>query len=211
VKKSRSPWVEIRQWTAVTMLLVSLAASGIYTNITLRSVGKNLPNTLLNQLNDQALVLELLGDVLFATELTRAAPRPENFIRLRHKVEEAYQAVVELRDTYVFDNLIQASAFHAVVAPAVADVRLWLTEGVSGYAPETMVVVEISLARISEAFQKGRELNHESHRTAQNILAAQRDRLDLFLHSANLLFLLTLLVIVAMFLLLVRQARLQRR
>ena len=211
MKKVRVPRVGIWQWIAVTLLLLAIVAAGTMSNITLSSVGKNLPATLLSQLSNQVRVLEILSEVVTAAELSEADPRPENFNRLRGKVEIAYQAIVDLRETYDFDNLIQASAFHAAVAPAVADVRLWLTEGVSGYGPESDLVNRIVLARISKAFQKGRTLNRESYHTAINILNAERRRLDRFLYGVNLLFILTLLVIMAMFMLLIRQTRLQGR
>ena len=143
-------------------VLVALIAAGILTNVTLRSVEKNLPGTLFEQLHDLALIVEDLAEVVSAAELTKTVPSSENFKELRKRALAVHNAVVELRNTYVFDNLIQASAFHAVVAPAIADVQLWLAEGVSGYGPETEPTIEIVLSRISEAFQKARDLNRAS-------------------------------------------------
>jgi len=205
------PIVKILLWSAVVSVLVVLIAAGIHTNVTLRSVEKNLPGTLLEQLHDLALVNEDLAQVVSAVEVTKVAPTSENFMRLRNKVMAVHNAIVGLRTTYVFDNLIQASAFHAVVAPAIADVQLWLSEGVSGYGPETETTIEIVLSRITGAFQKARDLNHASELTAERILTEQRDRLDRFLFSVNLLFTLTLAITLIMVLLLVRQHLLERR
>ncbi|PIP35903.1 MAG: hypothetical protein COX20_08790 [Desulfobacterales bacterium CG23_combo_of_CG06-09_8_20_14_all_52_9] len=209
--KRPRPILKILLWSAVVSVLIALIAAGILTNVTLRSVEKNLPNTLFKQLHDLTLVNEDLAQVVSAAELTKAAPTSENFMRLRNIVMTVHNAVVKLRTTYVFDNLIQSSAFHAVVAPAIADVQLWLSEGVSGYGPETETTVEIVLSRITGAFQKTRAINYASERIARTILAQQRNRLEQFLFSANLLFTLALLITLLMVLLLIRQHLLQRR
>ena len=210
MKRAR-PILKILLWSAVLTVLVALIAAGVHTNVTLRSVEKNLPSTLFEQLHDLALVNEDLAEVVSAAEMARIVPSSENFDRLRKQVLRVHNAVVQLRETYVFDNLIQASAFHAVVAPAIADVQLWLAEGVSGYGPETGPTIDIVLSRISSAFKKARELNHVSERTARTILAEQRDRLEQFLFSVNLLFALALVITLLMILLLIRQHLLERR
>ncbi len=120
-------------------------------------------------------------------------PILENYIQLRDKVKIVFDGVVKLRNTYVFDNLVQASAFHAVVAPAISDIQLWLMEGVSGYGPETATTLDIAISRITGAYSKARALNHDSRKIAQKILNDQRFRLEHFLLSVNLLFLLTLI------------------
>jgi|GEM_PF-1117526 len=210
MKRSRS-LLRIFLWNAVIAVLVALVAAGMLTNLTLRSVEKNLPNTLLEQLHDVARIIEDLADVVSAAELTRAVPSSENLERLRGEVDAANNAVVRLRNTYVFDNLIQASAIHAVVAPALADARIWLSEGVSGYGPESETTIGVVLLRISKAFHKARALNQASEVKAQEILNEQRTRLDRFLFSVNLLFSLAVVITFAMVFLLVFQHILQRR
>ena len=118
-----------------------------------------------------------------AAQTVKEKPSTENLDRLRAKVATAYKDVVNLRESYVFDNLIQASAFHAVVAPALADLQIWLSDGVSGFGPQTETAAAIALQRITEAFKKARSLNRESQIRAQLILEEQRQRLDRFLFS----------------------------
>jgi PAS domain S-box-containing protein len=181
------------------------------TNITLRSIEKNLPITLLAELEALDLLLDDLAEVVSAAEATRRMPNPENYIQIRHKVKIVFDGVVKLRETYVFDNLIQASAFHAVVAPAISDIQLWLMEGVSGYGPETATTLDIALSRITKAFSKARALKHDSHRIALKIMSEQRIRLEHFLLSVNLLFLLTLTITVIMIFLIARRQVFLRR
>ncbi len=193
------------------MVVAVVIATGFLTNITLRSIEKNLPITLLTELEALDLLLEDLAEVVSAAEATKRVPSPENYIQLRLKVKIVFDGVVKLRETYVFDNLIQASAFHAVVAPAISDIQLWLVEGVSGYGPETATTLDIAISRITEAFSKARTLNHDSHKNAQKILNKQRIRLDHFLLSVNLLFLLTLTITVIMIFLVARRHVFLRR
>ncbi len=209
--KQYHPVSPIWLWSAMIVVMIAVIVTVIVTNITLRSVEKNLPNTLLREVLDLALVLEDLADAVSAAEITNVKPNTENFARLRTKVQIVFDGVVELRNTYVFDNLIQASAFHAVVAPAISDLQIWLSEGVSGYGPESEVTAAIILTRISEAFQKAKTLNRDSQIKAQKILDEQRHRLDRFLFSVNLLFMLTLVITFILILLFIRQNMLRSR
>lgn len=209
--KGSRPILKILLWSASVSMLLALIAAGIFTNATLRSIEQDLPNRLLEQLQDLSLIVEELAEVVTAAELTRAAPTFENYSRLRKQVEKVRNAVVRLRQSYVFDNLIHASSFHSVVAPAIVDVGLWLSDGVSGYEPETDMTIEIVQHRISGVFQKARDLNRAAEGNAQQILAEQRHRLERFLFSVNLLFTSALVVSVLMVFLLIRQHVLQRR
>ncbi len=202
---------QILQWSVVAVVVAVVIATGFLTNITLRSIEKNLPITLLTELEALDLLLEDLAEVVSAAEATKRVPSPENYIQLRLKVKIVFDGVVKLRETYVFDNLIQASAFHAVVAPAISDIQLWLVEGVSGYGRETATTLDIAISRITEAFSKARTLNHDSHKNAQKILNKQRIRLEHFLFSVNLLFLLTLTITVIMIFLVARRHVFLRR
>ena len=198
-------------WAIMFLVIVGVIAAGILTNTTLRSIEKNIPSKLLKELNDLSFVLENLSQVVSAAQTVKEKPSTENLDRLRAKVATAYKDVVNLRESYVFDNLIQASAFHAVVAPALADLQIWLSDGVSGFGPQTETAAAIALQRITEAFKKARSLNRESQIRAQLILEEQRQRLDRFLFSVNLLFILAAVVTSGMVLLLLRQGRLQQR
>ena len=195
----------------MAVIVTAVVVTVFLTNITLRSVERNLPNTLIQELLDLALVVEDLRETAFVAEATKNNPSPENFSLLRTKVNNVYYGVVKLREGYVFDNLVQASSFHAVVAPAITDVEVWLSEGVSGYGPETGTTAEIIWLRISEAFNKARALNQESQILAQKMLDEETRRLDRFLFSVNLLFMLTLVVTFVMALLFVWQHVIQNR
>ena len=198
-------------WFFMTILIAGVIITGIMTNTTLRSVEKQLPGKLLVELNDLSFVLENLSDVVCAARIAKESPASENLTLLRKKVEIVYNGIVRLRDSYVIDNMVQASAFHAVVAPAIADVQIWLSEGVSGLGPENKTTVEIIFLRSEAAYQKARMLNRNSRIRARTILEGQQKRLGQFLFNANLLFALAVLITVGMIFLSIRQYKLQVR
>jgi PAS domain S-box-containing protein len=198
-------------WTAMIVVVMAVLTTLLLTNLTLRTIEANLPNKLLQELFDLDLILENLSEVVTAMEVVRLRPTEENFVRAREKVETVYRRIAVIRNSYVFDNLVNASTFHAVVAPAIADLKIWLTEGVSGYGPRSEEVIGIALDRITVAFAKAKHLNHGAQDAAQRILERQRHRLRQFLFNVNLLFILTILITTGMVFLLVRQGILERR
>jgi two-component system, cell cycle sensor histidine kinase and response regulator CckA len=193
------------------IVLASVIAVGVFTNLTLRSVEKSLPNALLQQYRDLSDILQMVAEADFQSELALKEMNESSLEGLRAKVAQVRNAVTAMRDTYVFDNLIQASAFHAVVAPAIDDADIWLAEGVSDYAPLTPTTLAIVKDRIRLVYEKARVLNDNSYRTAQLALDDQSRRLERFLIGVNMLFALTLVICVLIGFLLLRQHRLRAR
>ena len=198
-------------WVLMSVIVLGMIIIGTITNFTLRSIEKNLPNDLLSELNDLSAVSEDLAEVVTAAEKARIQPNAETISLLKGKVDSVYQEVIDLRESYVFDNLVKASAFHAVVAPAIADLRTWLSEGVSGFGPNTEQTAAIAWMRIQEAYHKSRNLIRDSRAAAQLILENQKERLDRFLLNVNLLFAFAILITCGMLYLIYRQQVLQRR
>ncbi len=196
---------------SICVIIAAVVSTVIITNTTLRSVENNLPNTLIKELSSLEYVLEQLSDVVTASALFAKDPADPYYVDLLHKVHLSANSIDSLRRTYVFDNLLQASAFHAIVAPAMTDLEIWLTEGISGYGPQTPAAAWIMLDRISAAFEKARSLNHESRQNAEDKFQKERDRLNRFLFSVNVLFMLTLLITVIMVFLFARQHFSRRR
>ena len=198
-------------WFFMAVVVVGVIIIGVLTNTILRSIEKSLPSTLLSELNDLSFALDDLAAVVAAADKAKSQPNPKNFSHLISRVDAVYQKIVELRESYVFDNLVKASAFHAVVAPAIADLQIWLSEGVSGYKPESIQTATIAWMRINEAYHKSRKLIRESNANAQMILQDQRNRLDRFLLNVNLLLALSIIITCSLLYLLARQRVLQRR
>ena len=197
-------------WFFMAVLICGMAAFGVMTNLTLRSIEKNLPITLLVELNGLSFVLEDLAEVVTIAEKFSLSVNARNLKLLQAKVHITHGDIVRVRESYVYDNMVKASAFHAVVAPAIADVETWLEEGVSGYEPETKLTAMIVSARIREAYQSARMLIGESRSNAQMILTKQRNRLDSFVRNVNILFFLSIIISLNMVYLLFRLVKAQK-
>ncbi len=196
---------QVLLFVSICITIAAVIANVIITNKTLRSVEKNLPNTLIAELVSLDRALGHLSDVQAAAKIFSMDPSEINHETLLQAVQTATKSIYTLRQSYVFDNLVQASAFHAVAAPAIADLQIWTTEGISGFGPKSDETSRIVLLRISTAYEKARALNRKSRINAQNKFSDERQRLDRFLSSVNLLFILTLLITIIMVFLFIRQ------
>ena len=195
----------------VFALLAMILVSGVYISMMLRSLERTLPTTLLGQLEYLNLITDGLGEMSSASALAVADPEPEAVSRLKDRADDVYGQVVAMRDTFVFDNLIQASAFHSAVAPSLVDVRQWLTTGVSGLPPDAPLTMRIVHSRLFETFRKASALRDESQATAQDILQLQRDRVDRFIDWVNAFMVLALILSAVFLVLMVRHNLLMRR
>ena len=195
----------------VFALLAMIFASGVYISVMLRSLERTLPTTLLGQLEYLNLITDGLGEMSSASALAVADPDPDAVSRLMARADDVYGQVVAMRDTFVFDNLIQASAFHSAVAPSLVDVRQWLAIGVSGLPPDSPLTMRIVHSRLLETFRKASALRDESQATAQEILQRQRDRLDRFIGWVNAFMALALILAAILLALMIRHNMLMRR
>ena len=197
--------------TVVFALLAMVLLSGIFISQALRSLERTLPTTLLGQLEYLNRITNGLGETLSTAALATQSSNPQAVPQLIARVDEVYGLVVAMRDTFVFDNLVQSSAYHSAVAPSLVDVRQWLTQGVSGLPPDSPLTMRIVHARLLETYRKASVLRDESHAAARNILQHQRSRLETFIGWVNALLVLTLLLSVTALALMIRHQRLERR
>ncbi len=198
-------------WLSATAIVAAVIMVFIYTNRTLSSIEENLPGTLLSELSGITSVSEDLSKVVSAIYVEKASPAEENMKALRKTIDVAYESTVRLRETYVINNLVNASAFHSIVAPALADLKIWADKGVSGYASDSAITLSIMERRLADVMENVSRVNDDSRRQAQAILEAQRDRLSNFLNSVNMLFALTFLSILFLVYLMIRQTHFRKR
>jgi signal transduction histidine kinase len=198
-------------WVTIIAVLLMVLSAGLYTRRTLQSVERILPTILLDQLQALSRVSEQLSEVIIQSALIQKEPSAEKVAELVGQVEGVYTSLVALRNTYVFDNLVQASTFHDAVAPALVDARQWLTQGVSGYSPYSALTLNVVHSRLRFAQAKAWNIRNDSHAMAQSILNEQRERLEKFLRGVNLFMLLSGLVFLLVLFLMFRQRILLRR
>ena len=207
--RETASWISrLSQWITVIAVLSIVIFTGLFTNSTLRAVEQTLPNTLLEQLQQLTLIVEQVSEAVNLAERAKAQTSDQTVRLLKEQIEETYQDIVSLRESFVFDNLIQASSFHATLAPALVDAGVWIEEGVAGIPPDNPMALQIISTRLSDALNQSRKLNQESFSVARNILEEQKSKLDTFLYGANALFILTILLSIGIGYLIFLQQRL---
>jgi len=210
--RETASWISrVSQWITVIAVLSIVIFTGLFTNSTLRAVERTLPNTLLEQLQQLTLIVEQVAEALNLAEISRAQTSERNIRSLKEQIEKTYQDIVVLRESFVFDNLIQASSFHAALAPALVDAGIWIEEGVAGIPSDDPKVLQIIASRLNGALVQSRKLNQESFSVARKVLDEQKRKLDTFLYGANALFLLTITLAGGVGYLLFLQQRIQKR
>lgn len=194
---------------AVLSMVVLL---GVFANVAVRSVERDLPETLLAQIGDLTNLVQNLGEVLTAVEAARGQPEEIGLDPLLLTIHATLDQLAQIRSSYKLDNLVHASAMHATVAPAMFDARTWLTAGVGDYPPTSDVVLRLTRQRVAKAYGQAKEQLLVSQRAAQEVLTEQRRRLDDFLHGLNLLLaVLGVLALAIIYLLVIHERVLKAR
>ena len=86
--KKTWPLSQILRLSSIAVIIIAVVVTIILTNITLRSVERNLPNTLIKELVSLDIVLEHLSEVVTAAQITATDTNSENFDRLTKKVQK---------------------------------------------------------------------------------------------------------------------------
>ncbi|MEO3433209.1 HAMP domain-containing sensor histidine kinase [Inquilinus sp. CAU 1745] len=178
-----------RSWRVAAPVVLALAviisATGlaVYTNTTLIGVRKGLPVQVLLQERDMVVVSQGFTELLLNTAEIRDNPTPEAIDEALALLTSVKVRVAEMRGTYNFDNLVGASAMHALVNPALLDIERWLTEGLNGLPPTSPIVLDLVDRRARDTGASIRDLMNESLETAHVLLSAQERKLDRFRDS----------------------------
>ncbi len=166
-------------WLIAAVMMVT-AAVGIYANVTLNSVQGKLPIAVMQQERDVALLmrdLAVLAGLFESAETTLSRDKSQ---QVRAQLGRTIARLRRIQESYVFDNLIGASAIHAVLNPALLDIERWLNEGVPGYGPDSPLVLLLMRQRATRALNDVGELYATGRGHALDLLETQADRLNHF-------------------------------
>ncbi|HEV7367578.1 sensor histidine kinase [Arenibaculum sp.] len=181
---ARAAWLRT---AAAAALIVMLAGAALwYVQGTLERVETGLPRDILAQEREIVAVANRLDDLLLGLRTARltdadeqVSPAPEG-PPLMDLLVRAEQALLRMRSTYNFDNLVGASAVHAIANPAVTDVRTWFEYGIGPHAPGSRLVLGLSDRRIAEAVVQVRQRLSHAQFSALRRLAEQSTVLERF-------------------------------
>lgn len=167
------------------LLAIVFAALGIgvFVHYSVNQVKEGLPALVLKQQREVANILHDLSDL--ANDIGQVNHHKETIdigpILIR--IGLADERLQEIRNTYNFDNLVGASAIHAVAKPALDDMKRWLTNGLGLFGPNSPQVMHLVQLRADGAADRISELFAESNARALALVEQQGDRLELFRQS----------------------------
>jgi PAS domain S-box-containing protein len=166
-------------WLIATVMTVT-AAVGIYANLTLNSVQGKLPIAVMQQERDPALLMRDLAVLTGLFESAETTLTRDNSQQVRAQLDRTMARLKRIQESYVLDNLIGASAIHAVLNPALLDIERWMTAGVPGYGPDSPLVFLLMRQRVTRALNDVGELYATGQGRALDLLETQADRLNDF-------------------------------
>ncbi len=171
---------------------------------------KNLPAVVLAELNSLSVVLEKLSDLVASVHIVRENSTVENLEQLRIKVNLINTDIEALRNNYILDNVVDDPSMHGIVAPAMAQIKIWLTENASVNKPGSHITLNNIETRITDVYLQATIVKSNSMVKAQEILDNQRNRFEIFLSGVNLLFVLIVVILCCLMYLFIRQILLRK-
>ena len=193
-------------WLIAAVMTVT-AAVGIYANVTLNSVQGKLPIAVMQQERDVALLMRDLAILTGLFESAETTLTRDNSQQVRAQLDRTMARLRRIQESYVFDNLIGASAIHAVLNPALLDIERWLNAGVPGYGPDSPLVFLLMRQRVTRALNDVGELYATGRGRALDLLETQADRLNDFRIVMAVLLCLLGLIAAGVGVLVVREIR----
>lgn len=191
----------------ISAILIVNALLVIYVETSISRFRQNLPVEVLSQQRDVALMIEDLIGLERAIEIARVAPSPSRFDSVRSELDAVEARVSELRRSYNFDNLVGASAMHAVMNPIVRDVKIWLADGVYGFPPESEFVMNLVNLRVYSGHRRVELLFAESNDMALSVLKREATNLERFRTSLIMVVIFAAILAVLLVAYVIRQRR----
>jgi len=191
----------------VASLLIVTVGIIYYAQTTLLDIEQTLPIRVLEQEREVALLIQDTSELVSAVHLARVELSPENIKDVLARVKVVDERLKWIRSTYNFDNLIGTSAIHAVANPALADIEVWLADGINGLAPDSFPVLTMVETRTKDALVAMKVLFAEASETASDILIKQSARIEAFRSG----IIIVLMVLAAMGAMLVFHVYLRRK
>jgi len=151
-----------------------------YAQKTLSEIEAALPITLSKQEHD---IHELMHDMATLVQdigFTQSAYTPERFKNIITQINVLDRALQTIRQDYQFNDTLGISAIHAVLNPAMSDVKLWLTQGIYNFRPESVPTLQLAAQRSRLAYEQAGTLLSGVTQTAFDVLATQADRISNF-------------------------------
>ena len=195
----------------IALIVLGAAITIVTVHLSLVEIERGLPVKVLRQERDVASMVQDLLELVSAVRVARIKRTPDDLLAVRARLAAAQDRLRRIRASYNFDNLVGASAMHAVANPALIDIGRWLDEGISGYAPSSDVVLDLIYRRAGNAYAEVKSLYARSNASAVSVLAEETRRIESLRTRVSLVLFTTTLLMVALVVVTLLQRRAIRR
>ena len=168
----------------ILLLLATTASVILYVQRTLLEIEESLPITLSEQERDIRKLVNEMGKLVNELEIARSNKLADR--RLASNAAALRQAdlvnrqLEEMRGSYRFNDLIGVSRIHAIISPAVYDIKTWLTQGISNFEPTSAQTLKIAEDRARAEYDRAKLGLVGVVMTASDQLTEQADRMKSF-------------------------------
>ena len=172
----------LSRWPAafIAAVLIGTTALVLYVEASISQLKQVLPVEVLRQERDVVFMIDDLVYLQDAIRQARDLPTAERRQAIVDRIELIERRVEELNKSYEFSSQIGVASMYATLKPVAADLKLWLSDGVQGLAPDSAVVLELALERVGAARQEIAKQFGEANSNALAILQAEAANLERF-------------------------------
>jgi diguanylate cyclase (GGDEF)-like protein len=164
----------------VATILIGTTSIIYYVHQTLGEIEEALPITLSRQERDVGVLISDVSELIHAVHLAQIKPGRNDIDSVRRGVEKIEKHLEKIRESYSFNDLIGASAIHAVINPAIFDVGNWINHGIYDFPPDSPQTLQLVEQRAADANREARALYEDAADTALRILSLQSYRMGMF-------------------------------
>ncbi len=180
----------------VALLLITTLGVIVYVQKTLLDIEEALPITLSKQERDIRELVNEMGRLVNSIEFARASQSPVQVRIVFRQTGEIEKNLVAVRDNHRFNDVLGVSSIHAILNPAIYDIRNWLSDGIYNFEPTSAQTLKMVELRAKQAYDEAEGLLSKVGATATDVLTAQAGRIDEFRSIMILtLFVLTLMTV----------------
>ncbi len=177
------------------MLLMTLGVI-FYVQKTLLEIEEALPITLSQQERDIRMLVNEMGRLVNSIEFARASQSPVEVRIVFRQTGEIEKNLVNIRDHHRFNDVLGVSSIHAILNPAIYDIRNWLSDGIHNFEPTSAQTLKMVEMRARQAYDEAESLLSQVGQTATDVLTVQAGRIQEFRAIMILtLFALTLMTV----------------
>ena len=195
------------------VLVVSLSVGVVgYVQKTLRTVRAGLPVAVMEQQREIVGLGAALERLLLDLRTARlGGATADDVAHLLDHVRGAEEWLARMRRSHTFDDLVGASAVHAVANPVLVDVRNWLEEGIHALPASSPLVLRLCDRRVNDAIVDITPLLGAAQDQAVRLLKDQGTLLDRFQDGLIAILVLVAALAVLSILLVIRALADRRR